>query len=1127
MIDETRMPDWYRDAVIYELHVRSFNDSNADGIGDFSGLTAKLDYLQELGVTALWLLPFYPSPLRDDGYDIADYTAINPDYGDLRQFKRFVKEAHARDLKVITELVINHTSDQHPWFKRAVKAPKGSRERDFYVWNDTPDRWPDVRIIFEDYETSNWQWHGDAGQYYWHRFFHHQPDLNFDSPDVRQAVKDALDFWMDLGVDGMRLDAIPYLFVRDGTGGENLPETHAYLKELRSHIDRYPGRMFLAEANQWPEDAAAYFGDGDECHMNFHFPLMPRLFMAVAQEDRFPILDILQQTPEIPEGCQWGIFLRNHDELTLEMVTDEERDYMYRAYARERTMRVNLGIRRRLAPLLGNDRRQIELMNALLFSLPGTPILYYGDEIGMGDNVYLGDRNGVRTPMQWSGDRNAGFSRANPQQLFLPTVIDPEYHYSSINVEAQQNNPRSLLWWMRRIIALRQHHRVFGRGALSFLTPDNAKVLAYLRSLAPEDEDGEPDEVLVVANLSRHAQACELDLSDHVGKHVIEMFGGTTFPRVTDQPYVLTLGPYQYHWFSLQREPSLFSLSKMPHSGMPDDEAARPALPSVTVSGQWTALLRGPGRDRLAAVLPDVLRRQRWFGGKARDIRTVGVDEAIPIGPKDRPAFHLLTVHVEYLDGEPEDYVVPIRFAEGEEAGRLLAVEPDAVLATVKGQGQRGRSGVLVDALTDADASTALLSTIVRKRSYRGRDATLTGHRSPAFGPPQRADGLEPRPFRGEQSNSSVLFGDELLIKVLRRLEPGVSPDVELGRVLTGFPHVPDVLGTLDLIPDAGGEPRTVAMVQPFVANEGDAWEHTLDELGRFAERVVSEHLEDRPTPAATRGPLELARRGVPEEVHAKVGPFLEFVDLLGRRTAEMHVALASQEDPDLAPERLTALHRRSLYQSLRNAVRLGMRSARRSLGGLSEELARQITEVTDREEEMLERLQALSDTPLEVARIRTHGDYHLGQVLFTGRDVVIIDFEGEPSKPLGERRLKRVALRDLAGLLRSLQYATATTLLDQRERGTVSPDQPADDALTTWLDWWLSWTGAALVQGYLDVAEGHPFLPADPDHARTLLDAFVIEKAVYELDYELNNRPDWVGIPVAGILQVLDRDER
>ena len=1123
-------PHWYRDAVIYELHVRAFHDSNADGIGDFSGLTAKLDYLKDLGVTALWLLPFYPSPLRDDGYDIADYTAIHPDYGDLRQFKRFVKEAHARDLKVITELVINHTSDQHPWFKRAIKAPKGSPERDFYVWSDDPDQWSEVRIIFEDFETSNWQWHGEAQQYYWHRFFHHQPDLNFDSPDVQQAVKDALDFWIELGVDGMRLDAIPYLFVREGTNGENLPETHAYLKELRSHLDRHPDRMFLAEANQWPEDAAEYFGDGDECHMNFHFPLMPRLFMAVAQEDRFPILDILQQTPEVPDGAQWGIFLRNHDELTLEMVTDEERDYMYRAYAREQSMRVNLGIRRRLAPLLGNDRRLIELMNSLLFSLPGTPVLYYGDEIGMGDNVYLGDRNGVRTPMQWSSDRNAGFSRANPQRLYLPTVIDPEYHFESINVDAQQNNPRSLLWWMKRMIALRKRHPVFGRGTIRFLTPDNSKVLAYIRSL--EDPDGgDPDEVLVVANLSRHAQACELDLSDHAGHHVVEMLGRTTFPRVGDQPYVLTLGPYQYHWFSLEREAghgSLSRMSKLPPSGLLDDAPDAPDLPSVTVSGQWTALLRGPGRDRLAAALPDVLQRQRWFGGKARQVRSVGVDEVVPIGPKNDPTLVLLIAHVAYVDGEPEHYVVPVRFAEGEEAGRLMAVNPEAVLLIVKGQGARGQSGVMVDALTDAESSAALLQAVVRQRRFSGRAATLTGSRLSSIGAAKELAALEPRPFRGEQSNSSVLFGDRLLMKVLRRLEPGVSPDVELGRVLTGFPHVPDVLGTLDLVGEGGGEPRTVAVVQPFIANEGDAWVHTLDELGRFAERAIAEHLDDRPTPRLSRSLLEHATREIPEEVHEQVGPFLALAKLLGQRTAQMHIALAAdRNDPALAPEPLTSLSQRSLYQSLRNGVRIGLRAARRGASNLDPELQAHLSAVVDREDEILDQLKGLSEVRMELSRIRTHGDYHLGQVLFTGRDLIIIDLEGEPAKPLGERRLKRVALRDIAGLLRSLQYATAATLDDQLERGLITVGQPNHTTLTTWLDWWLGWTSAAVLSGYLEEAAGQPFLPTDPEHTRRLLDAFLIEKAVYELGYEMNNRPDWVGIPLAGITQVLDHDQR
>ncbi len=1126
--DQHDDPEWFRDAVIYELHVRAFHDSNADGIGDFAGLTEKLDYLQDLGVTALWLLPFYPSPLRDDGYDIADYTAINRDYGTMRQFKRFVKEAHARGLKVITELVINHTSDQHAWFQRAIRAPKGSPERDFYVWSDDPDKWGEVRIIFEDFETSNWQWHGDAQQYYWHRFFHHQPDLNFDSPEVRQAVKDVLDFWVELGVDGLRLDAIPYLFVRDGTNGENLPETHEFLKELRSHLDRHDNRMFLAEANQWPEDAAAYFGDGDECHMNFHFPLMPRLFMAVAQEDRFPIVDILQQTPDAPPGAQWGIFLRNHDELTLEMVTDEERDYMYRAYARDQHMRVNLGIRRRLAPLLGNDRRLIELMNSLLFSLPGTPILYYGDEIGMGDNVYLGDRNGVRTPMQWSPDRNAGFSRTNPQQLYLPTIIDPEYHFESVNVEAQQNNPRSLLWWMKRMIALRRRNRVFGRGDLQMLTPDNPKVLAFVRTYDPP-EGGRTEQVLVVANLSRYAQATELDLDVYAGLHPTEMLGRTTFPPITEQPYLLTLGPYQYLWFSLEREHDRMSLSKLPEFAQEAPVATEIDLPTVTVSGQWTALLRGRGRQRLEAILPDVLQRQRWFGGKSRAVRDVKVADVVGIGKKDRPAFHVLVAHVDYVDGEPEDYVLPVAFAEGEEAGRLLAVSPRAVLATVKGQGSRGQSGVLIDALSDPESASLLMESIARNRRHDGEQGALVGTRFGGFGSRSEATRHDPQPLRAEQSNTSILFGNHSLMKVLRRLEPGQSPDVEIGAFLNDFVHVPEVLGAIDVPPDDGSAPRTLAMLTRYVPNEGDAWSYTLDELGRFAERVVSEVHDHRPSPPVRDHPLRVAGGGVPEVVHETAGPFLASLELLGRRTAELHVALSADDaDPDFRPEPMTRLYQRSLYQSIRNSVRIGLRSARKNASSVPDPTsAAQIVALADREEEILAWVRTLSDTPMDATRIRTHGDLHLGQVLFTGRDFVIIDFEGEPARPLGERRLKRSPLRDVAGMLRSLQYATASTLRDQIERGLVTVDQPNHAALTAWLDWWLDWAGVAVLAGYLEVARGRAFLPEDPAHARILLDAFLVEKAVYELGYEMNNRPTWVSIPLDGITQGLDAHER
>ncbi|HJU12503.1 MAG TPA: maltose alpha-D-glucosyltransferase, partial [Candidatus Binataceae bacterium] len=553
-------PLWYKDAIFYEVRVRSFYDASGDGIGDFPGLTQKLDYLRDLGVTALWLLPFYPSPLRDDGYDISDYMDVNPECGTIHEFKTFLREAHRRGLRVITELVINHTSDQHPWFQRARRAPKGDAARDFFVWSDSAERYGDARIIFQDFEPSNWTWDQRAKAYYWHRFYSHQPDLNFDNPEVQKEVIRILDYWLDMGVDGLRLDAVPYLYEREGTSCENLPETHGFLRDLRSHVDReYRDRMLLAEANQWPEDAVAYFGEGHECHMAFHFPLMPRIFMEVRMEDRFPITDIWAQTPPIHESSQWALFLRNHDELTLEMVTDEERDYMYRAYAQESRMRLNLGIRRRLAPLLGNNRRAIELVHGLLFALPGTPVLYYGDEIGMGDNVYLGDRDGVRTPMQWSGDRNAGFSTADSQRLILPVIIDHEYHYQTVNVEAQERNRHSLLWWIRRLIAMRKQFRAFGRGSIEFLSPDNPRVLAFIRSYGDE-------QILVVANLSRFVQYVELDLSRFKGCAPIELFGRTQFPRIGELPYLLTLGPHMFDWFSIERreDPVHFDL-RSPH----------------------------------------------------------------------------------------------------------------------------------------------------------------------------------------------------------------------------------------------------------------------------------------------------------------------------------------------------------------------------------------------------------------------------------------------------------------------------------------------------------------------------------------------------------------------------------
>ncbi|HEY9665254.1 MAG TPA: maltose alpha-D-glucosyltransferase, partial [Coleofasciculaceae cyanobacterium] len=742
-------PLWFKDAVIYEVPVRAFADSNGDGIGDFRGLTEKLDYLQDLGVTALWVLPFFPSPLRDDGYDIADYTNVNPIYGTLEDFKDFLEAAHQRGIRVIIELIINHTSDQHPWFQRARRSPKGSVERDFYVWSDTPEKYQEARIIFQDFETSNWAWDPIAKAYYWHRFYSHQPDLNYDNPAVRQAVFEVLDFWLNMGVDGLRMDAVPYLYERDGTHCENLPETHAFLKQLRQHVDeKYPNRMLLAEANQWPEDAAQYYGAGDECHMNFHFPLMPRLFMSLRMEDSFPISDILQQTPPIPNNCQWAVFLRNHDELTLEMVSDEDRDYMWRVYAQDPEMRVNLGIRRRLAPLLGNDRRQIELLNALLLSMPGTPVLYYGDEIGMGDNVYVGDRNGVRTPMHWSADRNAGFSRANPHKLYLPVIVESEYHYEAVNVEAQRANPNSLWYWMKRLIATRKRFHAFGKGTFEFLHPENRKVLAFTRTYNEEH-------ILVVANLSRFVQTVELDLSHLQGMVPVEIFGRTEFPPIGESSYFLSVGPYSFYWFTLQLQPSALQPSQ------PQTD-----LKSLMVSGKWQNIFSQPqSRATLESILPDYLYTCRWFGGKARKIQSTHVTEVISVPYKDTDSeavaspgasAQLVWLRVDYIQGDPETYLLLLSYAEGEQAIHISAEMPQFVVSRLQVQG-KDEAGILFNASADKNFLTFPLNAIAHQQRYKGMNGELVATATDIF---QQLSGgttdLEPSPIKGEQSNTSI-----------------------------------------------------------------------------------------------------------------------------------------------------------------------------------------------------------------------------------------------------------------------------------------------------------------------------------------------------------------------------------
>ncbi|HET7420331.1 MAG TPA: maltose alpha-D-glucosyltransferase [Candidatus Dormibacteraeota bacterium] len=1093
-------PLWYKDALVYELHVRAFFDSDADGGGDFRGLIEKLPYLQELGINALWLLPFYPSPLRDDGYDIADYNNVNPMYGTLGDVTHLVREAHRRGIRVINELVCNHTSDQHPWFQRARRARPGTSQRDFYVWSETNQKYQDARIIFKDTETSNWTWDHVAGAYYWHRFYSHQPDLNFDNPKVHEAIFKALDFWMDIGFDGVRLDAVPYLYEREGTIGENLPETHTFLKDLRRHVDStYKNRMLLAEANQWPEDAVAYFGQGDECNMAFHFPLMPRLFMSIRMEDRFPIVDILAQTPSIPDSAQWALFLRNHDELTLEMVTDEERDYMYRAYTQDRMARLNLGIRRRLAPLLGNDRRRIELMNGLLFSLPGTPVLYYGDEIGMGDNIFLGDRNGVRTPMQWSADRNAGFSRANRQRLYLPVITDPEYHYETVNVEAQQGNPHSIFSWTKRLIALRKRHRAFGRGTLELLRPENRKVLAYVRRY-------ESEQILCVANLSRFLQAVELDLSPWKGLVPVELFSSNEMPVIADNPYFLTLGPHAFYWFSMQPRaaPSVSADGAAPLAA---------TLPEVRTAGGWEAALVGAAKERFENVLLGYIPKRRWFAGKARRVKTATINDVVGVPGADGYSY-LTSVVIGYADGDPDMYMLPVAYANAAEAPHILERWPNSAIAWVRNAGEESR-GLLYDALGPPNFAEAMLGAIARRRRATGGTGTLVGSTTRAFarlrGP--ETVRLEAQLSVAEQSNNSVIFGERLMLKVFRRLEEGVNPELEVGRFLTektNFTQIAPLAGSLEYR-RAKGEPATIAILQAYVPNQGDAWQYTLNTLAHF---FTAPELAGAAPPVMPRSLVEMSRLDPPEIATKTIGGYLESARLLGKRTAELHAALSSDPtDAAFAPERISPGDQRSIYQSISGLSLRATDLLRSQLGKLPADARDEGKQILELESRIAYILKSFLARRLSTTRVRVHGDYHLGQVLYTGHDFVIIDFEGEPTRSLYERRLKRLAMRDVAGMLRSFSYASQAALRSQ----------PApSEQLQGWARYWVDAVSATFLKSYLATAGGASWVPQTPEDLELQLTTMLLEKALYELRYELNLRPDWVRIPLRGILDLV-----
>ncbi len=1099
-------PLWYKDAIIYELHVKAFADANNDGIGDFQGLLGKLDYLQELGVTCIWMLPFFSSPLRDDGYDISDYVTVHPSYGTLEDFQTVLHAAHERGLQVMIELVVNHTSDQHAWFQRARLAPPGSPERDYYVWSDTDEKYKDARIIFTDTEKSNWTWDPVAKAYYWHRFFSHQPDLNYDSPLVLEEVLSVMRFWLDMGVDALRIDAIPYLVERDGTSCENLPETHAVMKKIRAEIDaHYENRVILAEANQWPADVRPYFADGDECHMAFHFPLMPRMYMALRQEDRLPITEIMGQTPAIPDNCQWGLFLRNHDELTLEMVSDDERDYMYLAYSADPRMRINIGIRRRLAPLLDNNRRRIELLNSILFSFPGTPILYYGDEIGMGDNIYLGDRNGVRTPMQWTGDRNAGFSRAVPAKLYSPVVMDPIWGYEAINVEAQQGDSSSLLNWMRNLIALRKLFRVFGRGALKFLHPSNRKVLAYIR------EDGD-EIVLCVANLSRFAQPAQLDLSDYEGMAAVEMLGYVEFPSITRQPYAVTLAPYGFLWLELHPAPDATAVQS-------EDSALL-----VADAMDWKSLFDGANRRKLEdSILPGYIPRQRWFGNKSTPIRSTIV---MDWGKLDNTGAMFCLVQVEYEIGNADRYFLPVAIAFGAAARALRDTAAASILSTVLSP---SGEGVLYDATYDPRSCQEFLNIIQNSTASAMQFGTVNGRSSSALaGLLAQTSGqadklLVPARSSAEQSNTSVLFGNRLIMKLFRHPEPGLNPDCEIGRFLTEeahFSNVPPFGGSIEYVNETE-EPTTLAMLQGLVANQGDGWKWMLEELERYYEANAQETVPASELIQPIQDPTSPGTTRASAFALDCIGVALDAAAVLGKRTAEMHLALASSKTNEaFSPEPISANYLETLQTAINAQAMHAYDLLKKTMSGLADDTVELAAFLLSRRTRTLDGLWVSNLGAVDGQRIRIHGDYHLGQVLRVKTDFVILDFEGEPARPLEARRAKHSPLKDVAGMLRSFNYAAWAELMKYASR------RPEDQArLGPWARLWDQSVSAEFLHAYDETMAGSRLIPSAPSAVRALLDLYLLEKAFYELVYELNSRPDWVKIPLMGIASLLQQE--
>ncbi|MFO8068048.1 MAG: maltose alpha-D-glucosyltransferase [Bacteroidales bacterium] len=1085
---ETSNQLWYKDAIIYQLHVRSFYDSNGDGIGDFKGLIQKLDYIQSLGVNTLWLLPFYPSPLKDGGYDIADFKNIHPSYGSLADFKRFVKEAHSRGLRIITELVINHTSSAHKWFQRARKSKPGSAYRDFYVWSDTTDKYKDARIIFQDFEVSNWTYDHEAKAYYWHRFYSHQPDLNFENPRVQEEILKILDFWFNIGVDGFRLDAVPYLFEEEGTNCENLPETHQYLKKLRKYVDRnFKDKLLLAEANQWPNDSRAYFGKGDECHMAFHFPLMPRLYMALRMEDRFPVADIIEQTPQIPDNCQWAIFLRNHDELTLEMVSDEERDYMYNTFAKDPQKRVNVGIRRRLFPLFGGDTRSIELLNFLLFSMPGTPIIYYGDEIGMGDNYYLGDRDGVRTPMQWSPDKNAGFSYADPQKLFLPVVIDNNYHYTSVNVENHERNPSSFLWWKRRVIAKRKQYKAFGRGSINFINSNNPKILAFTREF--EDE-----KILVIVNLSRYSQHVELDLHEYAGNIPIEAFSHNEFPMITDEPWAFSMQFKNYFWFELQKSEK-----------KEDKKVVNQDVISLNEK-QWTTPDKS-FQKTIKNVLYDFILRSKWFKGNVRKLRDVKIIDIFILNSRKIPAY-LFMIQMDLIEDNKDIFLMPVSLALNNRMLEIKSKYPDAIISQINYEGEKG---ILYDGVHDNLLLENILSLIQRRSKLKGIYGNIEGSSGSRL---KKAAAVQsntkPQVAAFKRSNTSIIFGDKYFFRLYRNIQIGENPDVELIKNITrhtAFDNIAPYLGRLDY-KNPSFEDTSLGLLVDLIPNAESAWEMTQTAIERFFDKVLSEK-ED----------YDLKGPSYNINIEEVIEPFfLEMVALLGARTAQMHKSLSSVKDiKKFEPEPFSLLYQKSLYQSLRSFVKRNISHIKANIDKLNPEIQISLQDIIEQQGDFLNYIQqTLESEKINTWKIRIHGNYKLDKLLFTGKDFVITDFEGEVENPLSLRKLKHSPFKDTATILSSFHYAINRGYFNRKEFVPAN-----DNFLQLLTEKWYEKISETFLDSYIKEANNCGFMPEKTEQINKLLNLYIFEKAIKEIRVFMDEEPESLTIPIKALQKI------